>query len=110
MVTSVIRTASEIILHCLEKGSIELIRIGEVLETNQEFGHDHNASPVGEEVDRGTDMMESLAEVDGDGIDHQVTMETSGRETKDEAHDRQRRKTKIGSEITCCYTFLRRTV
>jgi hypothetical protein len=54
--------------------------------------------------------MENLAEVNGDRINHQVTMETNGRETKDEAHVRQRRKMKIGSEITCCYTFLLGTV
>jgi hypothetical protein len=87
-----------------------LIHIGKGGETNKEFGHDHSASPVVEEVDVGTDVTESLAEVDRGGIDHQVMMETSGREAKDKAQDQQRRKMKIGSKITCCYTFLRRTV
>jgi hypothetical protein len=75
-----------------------LIHIGKVGEPLEQLGHDHSASPVIEEVNRGTDVTENLAEVDGNGIDRQVAMETNGRETKDEAHDWQRRKTKIGAK------------
>jgi hypothetical protein len=100
----------EIMFHLVQRAGITLIRISKVGETNEQFRHDHSASPVINQVDGGTDVMENLAEVDGDGIDRQVAMETSGRETKKEAHVRQRRKTKIGSEITCCYTFLLGTV
>jgi hypothetical protein len=110
MVTSVFQMAMEIMFRLFQRDGITLIRIGKVGETNEQFGHDHSASPVINEVDRGTDVTENLAEVDGNRIDHQVAMETSGRETKKEAHVRQRRKTKIGSKITCCYTFLLGTV
>jgi hypothetical protein len=110
MVTSVFRMAIEIMFHLIQRGGITLIRISKVGETNEQFRHNHSASPVINEVDGGTDVMENLAEVDGNGINCQVAMETSGRETKKEAHVWQRRKTKIGSEITCCYIFLLGTV
>jgi hypothetical protein len=79
MVMSVFRMMMEIMFHLIQSDGITLIRIGKVGETNEQFRHNHSASPVIDEVDRGTDVTENLAEVDGNGIDRQVMMETSGR-------------------------------